>query len=154
MIRYTLRCDKTHEFEAWFASSDAYDAQAARGLVTCAACGSSHVDKALMAPNVVTARKKAATRASANAAMPAGQPAPVATSMPPEMLAMLRQVRDHVRANSDYVGNRFADEARKIHYQEAKARTIHGEASLSDVAALHDEGIDIHPLPVLPEDKN
>jgi hypothetical protein len=150
MIRYRLTCPKRHEFEAWFSSSAAYDSQAGAGHVTCPTCGSSKVEKTLMAPNVATSRKKEAARAKAKAA--AKQP--VASQMPAEMLEMMRKIRDYVRENAEYVGDKFADEARKIHYEEVDARGIYGEATPEEAKALHEEGIAVHPLPVLPEDKN
>lgn len=150
MIRYRLTCPDAHEFEAWFSSSAAYDKQAKAGHVTCPECGSNKVEKALMAPNVATSRKKEAARTKAKAA--AKQP--VASEMPAEMLEMMRKIRDHVRENADYVGDKFAEEARKIHYEETEARGIYGEATPDEAKALHEEGIAVHPLPLLPEDKN
>ncbi len=150
MIRYRLTCPDAHEFEAWFSSSAAYDKQAKAGHVTCPECGSNKVEKALMAPNVATSRKKEAARTKAKAA--AKQP--VASEMPAEMLEMMRKIRDHVRENADYVGDKFAEEARKIHYEETEARGIYGEATPDEAQALHEEGIAVHPLPLLPEDKN
>ncbi|MFO1172425.1 MAG: DUF1178 family protein [Hyphomicrobiaceae bacterium] len=152
MIRYRLTCADAHEFEAWFSSSAAYDKQAKAGHVTCPECGSNKVEKALMAPNVATSRKKEAARTKAKAtAVPAR---PVASQMPTEMLEMMRKIRDHVRENADYVGDKFAEEARKIHYEETEARGIYGEATPDEAKALHEEGIAVHPLPLLPEDKN
>lgn len=150
MIRYRLACSEAHEFEAWFSSSAAYDKQAEAGHVTCPACGSNKVEKALMAPNVATSRKKEATREKAKAE----SKRPVASQMPAEMLEMMRKIRDHVRENADYVGDKFAEEARKIHYEETEARGIYGEATPDEAQALHEEGIAVHPLPMLPEDKN
>jgi len=150
MIRYRLTCPDAHEFEAWFSSSAAYDKQAKAGHVTCPDCGSKKIRKALMAPNVATSRKKEAAREKTKAATPR----PVASQMPAEMLDMMRKIRDHVRENADYVGDKFADEARKIHYEESEARGIYGEATPDEAQALHEEGIAVHPLPLLPEDKN
>ncbi len=150
MIRYRLTCPDTHEFEAWFSSSAAYDKQAKAGHVTCPECGSNKVEKTLMAPNVATSRKKDAAREKAKAATAR----PVASQMPAEMLEMMRKIRDHVRENADYVGDKFAEEARKIHYEESEARGIYGEATPDEAQALHEEGIAVHPLPLLPEDKN
>ncbi len=150
MIRYRLTCPDAHEFEAWFSSSAAYDKQAKAGHVTCPECGSNKVEKTLMAPNVATSRKKEAAREKAKAAAPR----PVASQMPAEMLEMMRKIRDHVRENADYVGDKFAEEARKIHYEESEARGIYGEATPDEAQALYEEGIAVHPLPLLPEDKN
>ena len=160
MIRYSLICDKSHGFEGWFASSDAFDKQAKRKLITCPACGSVKVEKALMAPNVVTSRKKAARTPAVEAAPVASSPQAetghhlVASSEQREMMKRLRRMRDEVLAKSEYVGPRFADEARRIHSEETANRGIHGEATLDDVKALSEDGIDVFPVPVLPDDQN
>jgi hypothetical protein len=179
MIRYTLVCDQQHEFESWFANSAAYDKQARRGLVTCPVCGSAKVEKALMAPRLA----RADTSPSREAAQPqpssteAGQaqaqstetappaesapaaakaPSPVAMISPQEQefRQKLRELRDHLVKNAENVGPRFPEEARKMHYGEAKHRSIYGVASPKDAKALHDEGIDFSPLPVLPDEHN
>jgi hypothetical protein len=142
MIRYSLACIDGHDFEAWFADSAAYDAQKSEGMLVCPVCGSEEVDKALMAPSVSTARKKNSMRLAAN--MPEQE----------ETISMLRKLREHLTANADYVGPRFAEEARRIHYKEAERRGIYGEASKEDARALADEGIEFHPLPMLPEEHN
>lgn len=152
MIRYNLVCDAGHGFESWFPSSDSYDAQAARGLVTCPVCGTASVSKALMAP---------ALSRSDRAPMPVPavvQPneAPVTMIAEPErrMRAMLRALRDHVAATAEHVGPRFPEEARKIHYGEAEGRSIYGQASPDEARALIEEGIDVAPLPTMPDDRN
>ena len=142
MIRYSLSCSGGHGFEAWFASSEAFDTQRAGDAVACPVCGTTHVEKALMAPAVATGRKGE----SVPVAAPAEQPA--------ELVEMMRKVRQHLTANADYVGDRFADEARRIHYEETEKRGIYGEATKDEVRALIDDGIECHPLPVLPEDHN
>jgi len=147
MIRYTLRCRKGHQFEAWFASSAAYDTQADTGKVTCAVCGTKKVEKALMAPSVAKGEKKAV----AVAQTPTDEKAAVIQR---EMMALMRKLRREVEKNAENVGTKFAEEARKIHYEEAPARGIYGEAILEDARALKEEGIDFYPLPALPEDKN
>ena len=147
MIRYRLSCDHGHEFEAWFRSSEAFDEQAAAGLVGCAECGSTSTRKAIMAPGLV---KEAA---GGKADKPAAK-MPVGAHLPAEIIDLMRRIRKHVEANADYVGDRFAEEARKIHHQETEARGIYGEATRSEVEALHEEGIEVQPMPVLPEDKN
>ena len=159
MIRYTLTCAKSHEFEAWFPSSAAYETQVKRKLVTCPVCGSAKVEKALMAPRVVTSDKAAARPAKEDAASPAAPPAAVpaqfaANEQQRAMLRQLKALREKVLANSDYVGPRFAEEARRMHHNEAPQRGIHGEARLEDVKALAEDGIDVLPLPVLPDDQN
>lgn len=167
MIRYRLACAKGHEFEGWFASSEAFDKQAKRKLVTCPHCGSAKVGKALMAPSVVTSERKRARRVPEPESAPA-VPTPAAAAGPPpatdrqlvatgeqrEMLQRLKRMRDEVLARSEYVGPRFAEEARRIHGKETAARGIHGEASLADVEALHEDGIEVYPVPVLPDDHN
>lgn len=159
MIRYALRCACGHGFEAWFASAAAYDRQAEAGLVDCPACGANTVDKAPMAPAI--ARGRAAPRApedagERDAAAPAPAPtAPTAAPAAPEpavavraaLQAMVRRVKRH----SEDVGPRFAEEARRIHNGEATARPIRGEASGEEARSLRDEGIDVHPLPDLPD---
>lgn len=175
MIKYRLRCSKDHEFEAWFSDSGTYDAQAKRGLVTCPACGSKKVSKALMAPSVSTSKRReraarqgvqqAMRQAAADAAAesaPAASAAAVPASPADEKLAALRQdmltamrkVRAHVEANAENVGPRFAEEARRMHNDETETRGIYGEASLEEARELAEEGIDVLPLPRLPEDAN
>ncbi|MCD2175735.1 DUF1178 family protein [Rhizobium sp. C4] len=144
MIKYSLKCEAEHAFEGWFSSGSDFDAQQARGLVTCPVCGSASVSKALMAPAVTTAQAGENDVPMAMAAAGAN----------PEMLAKLREIVTHIRANSEDVGARFPEEARKIHYGEAPARGIIGEAKQEEIGALLEEGIEIAPLPVLPEDTN
>jgi hypothetical protein len=160
VIRYALRCKNGHGFETWFQNSGAYDKQAARGLVACPVCGSTKVAKALMAPRVA----KGKARASAEPPVPAAPapaptpqtPAPVAmlTAKERELRAKLKELREHVVKNADYVGQKFPEEARKMHYGEIEHRSIYGEASPADAAELIEEGIELHPLPVLPDERN
>ena len=158
MIRYNLICDKRHEFESWFADSAAYDKQAKRGLVSCPLCGSAKVEKAIMAPRL--ARKdKSTSIAVAHGATAAAVPeasTPVAMMSPQEreFRAKLKELRDHLTANSDDVGKKFPEEARKMHYGEIEHRSIYGEATPQDAKELHEEGIEFHPLPVLPDERN
>jgi hypothetical protein len=166
MIRYTLVCNKRHEFESWFANSAAYDKQAKRGLVTCPVCGSAKVEKALMAPRLARAdtpptRKAAPTQPTpaspAEAAPAAAQPStPVAMISPQEQefRQKLRELRDHLVKNAENVGPRFPEEARKMHYGEAEHRSIYGVASPEDAKELHEEGIEFSPLPMLPDERN
>ncbi|MCA0366998.1 MAG: DUF1178 family protein [Proteobacteria bacterium] len=137
MIRYALKCDQAHGFEAWFGSSADYDDQAARGLVECPFCGSHAVDKAVMAPAVGGARK-------ADAAIDA------ATRMHTMMMEAAREVRAHVEANFDYVGDAFAREARDIHEGRSEKREIYGEATPAEVRKLKDDGVPVAPLPSAP----
>jgi len=148
MIVYRLRCDAGHEFDGWFRNSDAFDAQAQAGHVECAVCGTSAVSKAIMAPRLSMGLSAPAT------APPSAPPAeaPVMAAMPREVVLreMLRALRRQVEANCDYVGESFADEARKIHEGEADARGIYGEATVEQIEALADDGIEIGQLPWVP----
>ena len=166
MIRYALKCDAGHPFESWFQSSASFDGQAARGLVACPMCGSEKVEKAIMAPRLGRSDKRRATadrRLAANRPVEADQAparaeerAQVAMMSPAEheLRGKLKQLRDHVIRNADYVGPKFSEEARRMHYGEAQHRSIYGEASAEDAAALTDEGIEFHHLPRLPDDWN
>lgn len=142
MIRYSLLCDNAHDFEGWFSGAEDYDRQLASGLVSCPVCGSVAVSKQLMAPSVSTARKKDARQEQA------------AQAMRSEMTAKLREMVAAVRASSEDVGDRFAEEARKIHYGESEERGIIGQTSIEEAHDLIDEGIEIAPLPVLPDEVN
>jgi hypothetical protein len=170
MIRYALNCDQGHSFESWFANSGAYDKQAKRGLVACPACGSVKVEKAIMAPSLAanlghsaTADPRPPTPSPPSPKPP--QPAPMPPIPPKTPVAMmsaaerevrhkLKELRDHITKNAHYVGPRFPEEARKIHYGETEHRSIYGEASPDEAKQMHEEGIEFHPLPVLPDDKN
>jgi hypothetical protein len=165
MIRYALVCHQDHEFDGWFRSSSDFDAQAKAGFVTCPLCGSTSVGRALMAPSVQTARSRAAEPVVENSAPAA--PAPVVEQVPPPpptliapdpaqkaVLEALADLRRKVMESADYVGDQFAEEARKMHYGEIDQRGIYGEATAEDARALADEGIEIHALPVLPDDRN
>jgi hypothetical protein len=152
VIRYALSCDRGHGFESWFKSSSAYDKQAARGLIGCPVCDSTKVGKAIMAPGVA----RSAAR-EAPAPEPTQEPrAPVAmlSDKERELRAKLKELRDHVVRQADYVGGKFPEEARKMHYGEVEHRSIYGEASPSDAAELIEEGIELHPLPILPDERN
>ena len=131
MIRYQLRCENEHEFEGWFGSSADYDDQAARGLVECPYCASHEVRKAIMAPAVAGTKDKS------------GLPAPARAFMN----EALGKVREHVEKNFDYVGDRFAKEARDIHEGRSEERGIYGEAKPHEVKALKADGIPVAPLP-------
>jgi hypothetical protein len=152
MIRYDLICENGHEFDGWFSDSASYDAQAARGLVECTHCCSTRIKKQLMAPRVAAKSNKRDVSAPQPMAAPmvAG---PVDPRMA-EMMNIVRAYRAHVMEHSENVGPRFAEEARKIHYKEADARGIYGQATPDEAKDLLEEGIDVHPLPILPEDGN
>jgi len=161
MIRYQLNCAEGHTFEAWFSSSKGYDAQVRRNQVTCPVCGSDEVKKAIMSPRVARSRSRkqrpvaeeAPTTAPA-APPPARQSQHMLNGEQRKLLNQMRQLRDEMLAKSDYVGPKFAEEARRIHNEEAPARGIHGEATPEEVAELKEEGVDIYPVPILPEDHN
>jgi hypothetical protein len=159
VIRYALACDKGHDFESWFQNSAAYDKQAKRGLVSCPLCGSAKVGKAIMAPRLARSDKGGPIAAPVEevAAPPAPEPTtPVAMISPQEreFRKKLKELRDHLTANADNVGKKFPEEARKMHYGETEHRSIYGEASPQDAKELHDEGIEFHPLPMLPDERN
>jgi hypothetical protein len=157
MIRYALICDNKHSFESWFADSAAYDKQAKRGLVTCPQCGSAEVEKAIMAPQLANTKKRRKPAASAEN-LPAASPdnAPVAMLSPheKELRQKLKDIRDHLTKNSEHVGPKFSEEARKMHYGEIEHRSIYGEASPEQAKELAEEGVEFHPLPVLPDERN
>jgi hypothetical protein len=167
MIRYALRCDGDHHFESWFQDSAAYDAQVKRKLVSCPVCDSANVEKAIMAPRIVSKKGRepaepATLSASASVSpAPAPVPAPAAPEATPlvmaqerELRSKLKELRDHIVKNADNVGDKFPNEARKMHYGEIEHRPIYGEASPEEAKSLIDEGVEVSPLPVLPEDRN
>jgi hypothetical protein len=141
LIRFSLVCEHDHEFEAWFRSGDDFETQKKRGFVDCPTCGSSRVDKALMAPAVSTSEKKE------KMALAMGDAQRRALE---EMKALAAKVRE----NADYVGDKFAEEARKIHFGEAEARGIYGEATLEEAKDLAEDGVEFMPIPVFPDDRN
>jgi hypothetical protein len=161
MIRYSLICERRHDFEIWFKNSADYDKQSKRGLVTCPECGSGKVEKALMVPSLVRGAKNAAAPAP-DAAPPPELPAAVENKTPVAMVspqekefrAKLKELRDHIVNNAENVGGKFPEEARKMHYGEKQHRSIYGEASPQEAKELIDEGVELHPLPVLPEERN
>ncbi|HEY6699885.1 MAG TPA: DUF1178 family protein [Pseudolabrys sp.] len=160
MIRYALICEKGHEFESWFQDSTAYDKQAKHGLVSCAQCGSVKVEKAIMAPRLSATVKK--QRAPVEAPAPTAEPTAPAPSAPVAMLSpqeqefrsKLKELRDHLTKNADNVGPKFPEEARKMHYGEIEHRSIYGVASPEEAKELSEEGVEFHPLPILPDERN
>ena len=161
MIRYTLRCEGGHAFESWFQSSSAYESQEKRKLVNCPACGSDKVERAIMAPQIVSKKGReiaAPTPAPAPAApapeVAAASSTPLMMAQERELRAKLKELRDHIVKNADNVGERFPNEARKMHYGDIEHRPIYGEASPDEARALIEEGVEVSPLPVLPEDRN
>ena len=129
MILFTLRCASGHEFEAWFRDGEGFEAQQSAAEITCPHCGDSHVEKAVMAPNIGRSRNRTP---------------PVS---PAQMRAALLELRRQVETHCDYVGPRFAEEARKIHYGEADAHAIYGEATPGESEALAEEGIEFGRIP-------
>jgi hypothetical protein len=159
MIRYALHCEQGHDFESWFQNAAAYDKQAKRSLVTCPICGSAKVEKAIMAPRLNRADPSEPARMPTPPVSPPPLPpgkAPVAMMSPPEheLRKKLKELREHITKNADYVGPRFPEQARKIHYGEVEHRSIYGEASPDEAKELHEEGIEFHPLPILPDEFN
>ncbi len=149
MINYTLKCANDHRFDSWFQSAAAFDKLKAAGVVACAVCGDTHVEKAMMAPRVRPARS-AAAKPQAPTSAPAPQPAsvPGPLSQPASAAEQaLKELRDHVEANSDYVGKDFASEARAMHEGDAPERPIYGEAKVEEAKALIEDGVPVAPLP-------
>ena len=142
MIRYSLSCDNAHGFEGWFSEGADFERQVASGLLTCPVCGSASISKTLMAPSVSTARRKEEKQA-------------IVTDLArQEAIAKIKEAVASIKANAEDVGEKFPEEARKIHYGETDARGIIGQASFAEVRDLLEEGIEIAPIPVLPEDAN
>ena len=160
MIHYNLRCERGHAFESWFQSSAAYESQEKRKLVNCPVCGSAKVERAIMAPQIVSkkGRDSAPVSAPAPAAAATDVAAPASTPLvmtqERELRAKLKELRDHIVKNADNVGERFPNEARKMHYGDIEHRPIYGEASPDEARSLIEEGVEVSPLPVLPDDRN
>jgi hypothetical protein len=146
MIHYDLICKQGHVFDGWFSNSAAYDEQRKNGSIACPLCSTREIDKQLMTPGI---RRKSNQKPEARNPM-------VAASDPrmKKLMQKMRELRHYVESTADYVGDRFAEEARRIHYKEAEERGIYGETTVEDARGLAEEGIDVHPLPVLPEDQN
>ncbi len=160
MIHYNLRCDKGHAFESWFQSSAAYETQEKRKLVNCPVCGSAKVERAIMAPQIVSKKGRQSAEAAPAPATTSTEVTAPAASTPllmaqeRELRAKLKELREHIVKNADNVGERFPNEARKMHYGDIEHRPIYGEASPEEARALIDEGVEVTPLPVLPGDRN
>jgi hypothetical protein len=156
MIRYHLHCERGHAFESWFQSSSAYDSQVKRKLVNCPSCGSAKVEKAIMAPQI--GRKKQDRTApqpeTGSTEVSTVPSTPLMMAQERELRAKLKELRDHVVKNADNVGERFPVEARKMHYGDIEHRPIYGEASPDEARSLIEEGIEVTPLPILPDDRN
>lgn len=146
MIHYDLICKQGHPFDGWFSSSSAYDEQRKSGSIACPLCSTNEIEKQLMTPSIA---RKSNPKPETRSPM-------VATNDPrmKKLMQKMRELRQYVENTADYVGDRFAEEARRIHYKEAEERGIYGETTAEDARSLVEEGIDVHPLPVLPEDQN
>lgn len=147
MIRYSLKCAEGHAFDSWFRDSAAYDALASEGRLSCAVCGCTDVTKSIMAPAVNGSDSVSGAEAEQERELPSVAPETPLSAPASPVEAALRQLQQHIRENSDYVGQDFADEARRIHVGEADERAIWGEATLQDAKDLHDDGIAVAPLP-------
>ncbi len=156
MIRFSLRCRQGHEFEGWFRSGDAFERQAKRAEIRCPECGSTKIGKSIMAPAIAKRGTSPAAPSPAAAEPAAEAPAPKpAAAEPPaahmnyagRMHEALREMRRFIEKHADYVGPRFAEEARRIHHGETKQRSIYGEASDKEAEALRDEGIEFGRIP-------
>lgn len=149
MIRYDLHCEAGHGFESWFRSSGDYDVQRKKKLVECPVCGSFDIEKQIMAPRL----KRTDNGARAK---PREEKAPVVMMSPEEseFRQKLKELREHVTKNAENVGEKFPELARQMHNEEIERRSIYGEASPEDVKSLLDDEVDIHPLPILPDERN
>ena len=141
MIRFSLTCEKDHSFDGWFRNSGDFEAQKTRGLVSCPVCNSAEVEKTLMAPAVSTGRKQE------KMALAMGEEQRKA-------MAKLKAMAEEAKKNADYVGDRFAEEARKIHFGETETRGIYGEATVEEAKGLLEDGVEFMPLPTFPDDTN
>ena len=139
MIKYSLRCESDHVFEAWFSDSESFEKQNKKNLISCLTCSSTKIKKDIMAPRISSGKKKTNRL----------------NQKKDKIEMILNKVRKHVESNFDYVGDKFADEARAIHYGEKEEREIYGETSIDDAVELIEEGINVEPLPgINPKLKN
>jgi hypothetical protein len=150
MIRYHLRCDRAHAFESWFQDSSAYDKQAKRGLVTCPVCGSSEVEKTIMAPNVPAKTRKSGAESEPSQA----EKVALMTAEQRELRKKIKALHEELASKADNVGESFPDEARKMHYGEIDHRPIYGRAKPEEAKELIEEGVEILPIPGLPDERN
>jgi hypothetical protein len=152
MIKYALSCDNGHGFESWFADSASYDRQAKRGFVSCPVCNSAKVGKQIMAPRVRNSEERRSRSRPAAEAEP--QPMAMLSDEAQQMRAAIRALHEKVKANTVDVGERFADEARRIHSGDVEEKAIRGKASFEQARELLEEGIGVLPLPPLPDERN
>ncbi len=134
---FNLRCKQQHAFEGWFASAEAFEAQLAAGQVKCPLCGSSAISKALSAPRINRGAEPPSAAKQQTAAMPT----------PEQLQAAFLKIAREIVAGTEDVGERFAEEARRIHYKEAPERGIRGVTSREEAQALEEEGIKVMPIP-------
>ena len=153
MIRYSLVCETGHRFDSWFHDSAASEAQVAGRLVECPECGSSRIEKAIMAPSIGSAGRQAEP-GPATAPQPDPQSVALLSGREKELRRLLKEVREHVKKNADYVGDEFPELARQMHHEEIEKRSIYGEAQPDEVRELLEEGVEVQPLPILPDERN
>ncbi len=139
MINYTLKCDQNHTFDSWFKSAEAFEMLIKKSMVVCSECGSTKITKAIMAPSVSTSRKKDKT--------------PQELEKRSKIKNDILELKKKIEANSEYVGNNFANEARSMYLGETPERSIYGEAKAGDAKKLIDDGIPVMPLPFIPAKK-
>jgi hypothetical protein len=157
MIRFSLCCAQDHSFEGWFRSNDDFDTQSKKRLIECPMCGSSSVAKALMAPSVSTSRTQETRKSSTQVVGQMDEHEVLTLSHgqnQQEIMAQMRILAKKLKDGAEYVGDKFAAEARKIHDGEADARGIYGEATIAEAQGLAEDGIDFLPIPSFPEDHN
>ena len=147
MIQYALKCENGHSFESWFQSAEAFDKLSKADMVACAVCGSPHVDKAIMAPRVRPARSAVADSTPRDRAQDANSAAGALSTPASKAESALVELRRRLERDSDYVGKRFAREARAIHEGDAPERSIYGEADIEEAKALIEDGVPVTPLP-------
>lgn len=140
MIQYALKCSEGHAFDSWFQSAEAYGKLVAAGMVSCAICGGTSVEKAIMAPRVNASREVAKPTMSLSKPTNPNEKA-------------LAELRDKIEQNSDYVGTNFASEARAMHDGDSPERAIYGEAKIEEARALIEDGVPVAPLPFIPQRK-
>jgi len=150
VIRYALICETGHEFESWFQNSAASEKQLDRGLVACPLCGSSKVSKAIMAPAIASKKQDR----KAEIAPEAPQPVALLSEKEKETRKLLKALHEHVTKNAENVGDRFSKLARQMHHEEIDPRSIYGSAKPDELRSLLEEGVEVQPLPMLPEDRN
>jgi hypothetical protein len=154
VIRYALTCEAGHGFESWFRASEDFEKQRKKNLIACPTCNSTQVEKQIMRPSVARRDKGGARKEKLPASAEETSPVAVMSPQEQELRAKLKELREHVTKNADYVGDKFPDLARQMHYEEVERRSIYGEAKPDEVKSLIEEGVEVHPLPVLPEDRN